>query len=433
MMGKVRTGMFASLLACVLLGIGSLSAHAVEAGYVGRMGPVTGFPKGAAASLQFTRNPALPDYVTFTCASDGTYFDSSGVMRTAATDQPRFDYDPATLAPRGLLIEGQRTNTVRTSTGDSFSYAGTGTITRTVSAGVAPDGTTTMLGFSSDSTAAYGYVQYNGIGTADTYTGSLFVAKGTGTIRVTVWFLGGGTAASNAIDFNIATGATSIASGSPIVTVVDLGGYWRIGVTGTNNSTGNANVRMAVSLQTISYQFKIWGYQLELGSFLSSYIPTSGTTVTRAADNASIDHVYSIGWNQSAGTLINEFEMNGLDSAQYVSYAYGGSSAYIRQYFSADATFAVAINNSGFVFNTVAINPVVANTVYKTAFAFALNDGAFVVNGGAPATDTNMTVPAINSLYIGKSNSGGQMAGWIRSIKYYPSRLPNATLQQLTQ
>lgn len=38
----------------------------------------------------------------FTRASIGTYYDSGGVMRTAASGQPRFDYDPATLQPKVL-------------------------------------------------------------------------------------------------------------------------------------------------------------------------------------------------------------------------------------------------------------------------------------------------------------------------------------------
>ena len=52
----------------------------------------------------------LPSGVTFTRASTATYFDSTGTMQTAATNAPRWDYDPVTLGLRGLLIEEARTN-----------------------------------------------------------------------------------------------------------------------------------------------------------------------------------------------------------------------------------------------------------------------------------------------------------------------------------
>lgn len=47
---------------------------------------------------------------TFTRNSAATYFDSSGNIQTAAINQPRFDYDPVTHTPKGILIEEARTN-----------------------------------------------------------------------------------------------------------------------------------------------------------------------------------------------------------------------------------------------------------------------------------------------------------------------------------
>lgn len=61
-------------------------------------------------------NKSFSDIITFTRASAATYFDANGVMQSATTNAPRFDYSPATLAPRGLLIEEQRTNSIRNNT-----------------------------------------------------------------------------------------------------------------------------------------------------------------------------------------------------------------------------------------------------------------------------------------------------------------------------
>lgn len=52
----------------------------------------------------------MPAGLTFTRASTATYIGSDGLLKTAAVDVPRFDYDPITLACKGLLIEGSRTN-----------------------------------------------------------------------------------------------------------------------------------------------------------------------------------------------------------------------------------------------------------------------------------------------------------------------------------
>lgn len=61
-------------------------------------------------ALQFLATTTLDSRITFTRASSATYFDSTGRMATAGNNVARFDYDPVTLLPRGLLIEELRTN-----------------------------------------------------------------------------------------------------------------------------------------------------------------------------------------------------------------------------------------------------------------------------------------------------------------------------------
>jgi len=68
----------------------------------------------ADVDLDFTTG-SLPSGVTFTRASKGWYFDSTGTLQEAAADAARFDYNPNGLAARGLLIEGARTNGIRNS------------------------------------------------------------------------------------------------------------------------------------------------------------------------------------------------------------------------------------------------------------------------------------------------------------------------------
>ena len=67
-----------------------------------------------ALDLDFTTG-TLDSRVTFTRTTTATYVNSSGVIASAAIDAARFDHDPVTLDPRGLLLEEQRTNALQQS------------------------------------------------------------------------------------------------------------------------------------------------------------------------------------------------------------------------------------------------------------------------------------------------------------------------------
>jgi hypothetical protein len=56
--------------------------------------------------------PALVTYVrsSFTRASIATVLNSVGLIETVPVNTPRYDHNPATLMPKGLLLEVSRTN-----------------------------------------------------------------------------------------------------------------------------------------------------------------------------------------------------------------------------------------------------------------------------------------------------------------------------------
>jgi len=95
----------------------------------------------AALNLNFIANDTLDPRITFTRASTATYTDVDGVLQTSAVNAPRFDYDPVTHAPLGLLREEQRTNLVLnsavlvtqnvtvTAVAHTLSFYGAGTVT----------------------------------------------------------------------------------------------------------------------------------------------------------------------------------------------------------------------------------------------------------------------------------------------------------------
>jgi hypothetical protein len=84
--------------------------------------------------------PVLPADITFTRTTVATYFDAAGALQDSAINAPRFDYDPVTLAARGLLIEEARINLVLnnavgvtqdvtvTAVAHTLSFVGTGSV-----------------------------------------------------------------------------------------------------------------------------------------------------------------------------------------------------------------------------------------------------------------------------------------------------------------
>jgi hypothetical protein len=88
-----------------------------------------------------TLNHGTGPNISFVRASAANYFNSSGVLTSAAVNEPRFDHDPVTLESKGLLVEVARTNlllnsaslstqsVVVTAVPYTLSFYGTGTIT----------------------------------------------------------------------------------------------------------------------------------------------------------------------------------------------------------------------------------------------------------------------------------------------------------------
>jgi hypothetical protein len=79
----------------------------------------------------------------YTTPAGGTYFDSNGILQTAAANVPRLDHSPVSpYAPQGILIEEGRTNLIANSSGTAGE---TSAGSYTVSSVLAPDNTTFFL------------------------------------------------------------------------------------------------------------------------------------------------------------------------------------------------------------------------------------------------------------------------------------------------
>lgn len=404
------------------------------------------FVAAASGNIGFSFQ-VLPDsYTTGPIAGLWTGDGTSGVFlwgaqleaNTTATDYtrnnggvypPRFDYDPVTLAPKGLLVEEQRTNLlVRSEEFDNASWV-KGGVTVTANAAVSPDGTQDA-DLLTGTGATPRIHQLTTLVSGQSYTATCYVKQGT---SASIGF--DAVNISNGPVFTFATKSWSTISG--VFTAASYqelsNGWFRLSITFTSNTT-SAGPGWYVSGLTTAW---LWGAQLEAGSFATSYIPTVASQVTRTADVATITGAnFSQWYNQSEGSLVVEGSVYAFPAASS-----NNAIAALSDGTTANSHYVYTFGSAGYaatqVSSVVQANPtsgsaLSVNTPYKMAYGYKTNDFAFTVNGATVGTDASGTVPAVDQLQIGRVGSTILLNGWIRSIRFFPTRLSNAQLQALT-
>jgi hypothetical protein len=376
---------------------------------------------------------AFGDIITFTRASSATFTGSNGLIQSATTNTPRFDYDPVTLAAKGLLIEEQRTNIVTYS--EDFSNAawaknasGTGVAAAvTADAAAAPDGTTTADLVTLNRGAGNAITDFSRlertvpVTNATAYTQSFYVQ------------------AATAGDIGKQIACRTVAGGSYLV--VTLTSSWQR-VTRTETSISTSGLFEITNRGTITVDntvsFNLWGAQLEAGAFATSYIPTVASQVTRSADAASVNTL-SPWYNATEGTLFTEVDHSNSSNfpVSAVLTDSSPSSNQILIYTTSTGTPGETffVRTSGTIQANINGGSIVANnTPFKIAGAYKANDFAVSLNGAAVVTDTSGTIPVVDRLGLGSSINQNSLYlnGHIRRITYYPRRLSNAELQAIT-
>jgi hypothetical protein len=211
-------------------------------------------------------------------------------VKTAQADEARFTYDPATGESLGLLVEESRTNLWVNSTSIVSSnppvYGNWLQASTTANTAVAPDGTTTADTITPGSPTASVIQRF--LATAGTtYTFSIYVKRNPGSDNtylerfgfVVAWSNNGSTLAGNNT-FNLVPGSSAVDV---------LTDQWKRFSFSYTCPAGAISMEMGISnrnsgVGSPGYSVLAWGAQVEAGSYATSYIPTSGSTVTRQAD-----------------------------------------------------------------------------------------------------------------------------------------------------
>jgi hypothetical protein len=144
---------------------------------------------------------------------------------------------------------------------------------------------------------------------------------------------------------------------------------------------------------------------------------------------------FSSWYNASEGTVFGQFlrtaSANSVQGRVF-SLSDGSNNAVIEIYQTGATNPAAQIGNSGSQAQWTPSGFTVGLPI-KEILAYKLNDSNSSFNGSAETPDTVCTIPTVNQAQIGNRwDNLRNLNGYVQRLAYYPTRLPNATLQALT-
>jgi hypothetical protein len=394
-------------------------------------------------------NGAFGPAIEFTRGSTATFTGSNGLIQSAAINAPRFDYDPITLAGKGLLIEEARANLFLQSNNFGTNWGNASVLTLTPNATASPDGASNGWSLVPAASLAFWRINQNvSVVSGTTYTLSVYAkANGYNFVRFEPSYT---TASQGVASFDLVNGTISTVAGNTTASITNVGnGWYRCSSSFISTTTGGGVNYFYPAPFNNSANYTgngtsgifLYGAQLEAGAFASSYIPTTTATVTRSADVAQITGSnFTSFYNQSAGTLFANAVTN-APNAYSLNQTYFEASdgtnnnrlVAFRSTFGSNIDWRVV--NGGTPYNPSAVGSIATGILGKVALAATSGSARGSVNGSLTTTTTAPAgMPTLNRIAIGCSVLGGSASlnGWLSSIAYYPTRLTDDQLQSLT-
>lgn len=322
--------------------------------------------------------------VNFARSSTATYIGKDGLLKTAAANEPRFEKE-------GLLVEGQSTNIVTNS--NVFTPYGAGATKVDNQPG--PFG-------ANDATRIDTVNPYQGTNpplSASLVDGSVYTSS--------VWLRGA--VGGEKIRIGIHNSTTGLQ--------VTLTTEWkRYSITQTRNAGTNA--AFVIQAESAPVSFFVYGAQLEALPFASSYIPTAGAAVTRAAD---------VCWIPMAGNSDNRMSF-ALAISGFKSVGPGITSRALWYEFDMSGPYFGARYRDGEILAAHGMSPAGA-TIYSTglsgfpAATIAISPGIKSRFGQYTATqkvDSSPLKTSPGNLHIGSFKTPGQeLWGHVRNLRIW--------------
>ena len=343
---------------------------------------------------------------------------SVSVQEVTRDNVPRIDYTGGGCPH--ILAEPQRTNLLTYSEDFSQSFWTKSSVTLTTGF-VSPDGTTNASKLVS--TGADGSMQNSyTVSSGTTYTISVYLKTVSGTLDTTIGL------GSPGFPQNEGTGGRY-----KNITVTNE--WQRYSLTSTADASAASGVGFGgFSGFSTGEEVLIWGIQLEESAYPTSYIPTSGSSVTRNQDIFTRDGIGSL-INSTEGVLFTEIAALYDDGVgKYYSLSDGTSSNRIRIGYSLtdNSIRALVISQGTNVFDyTHTISNI--ELFSKIALSYKQDDFSFWIDGVKVHTDTSGNTPtALSRLAFDNGSGGDKLFAKVKQLQVYDTALTDNQLIQLT-
>jgi hypothetical protein len=362
---------------------------------------------------------------------------------------PRLTYQNGGGGCPSLLLEKQSTNILPYS--QDFSYWTIGSLSRNANSTISPDGTQNATQIIPNTTNASHpmYYVYN-IGAACTY--SVFF-KSSGYNYAQIY---GGNALSDvgrfSVVMNLTTGAidTSDNVTSSDVKIENVGnGWWRISVYYSGYS--GPDTFMAVtsipqsgmsrnSFLDVAYSgngtdgIYVWGAQCEQSSYVTSYIPSNGSSATRVADACFKTGISSL-IGQTEGTIFVDYVLNGQTNAANILNSEKNTTCSLFMAQKTNGNFDAALYVSGSLVGRIEAGSISVGQRVKVAYAYKSGSFALYITGVQEGfLSSTFTLPTtLDDIFLNdETYFNYKEAVQYNQVALFKTRLTNAELASLT-
>ena len=378
-------------------------------------------PSGYKASKVYSVIPNTADGdFDFSRDTTATRVNKDGLIESVASNVPRLDYpliEGVVQDCPALLLEPARTNLIQYS--EDFTNADWTKFNTTVTADqeISPDGTNTAYEVESTDASHLLYVT-SSVSQSTKYIFSFFFKEGT--INDTK------------IAFYDDT-ANSFILQDADKEVIDYPNGWKRFIAEVTTPSGCTSLYSYIDRSSEVGSFYTWGAQLEEGSYPTSYIPTSGSAVTRAAETCNGAGT-SDTFNDSEGVLFAEISALTKDGGESrrITISDGSTNNRVSIELDEDEDLLKLFQSGNGTLSQLTANLDVSET-FKILASYNSNRLKLYINGFLVSQDLSIVLPiGLNNLSFDSGTSSSEFYGNTKQLMTFNKALTDLELENLT-